>query len=593
MKIKKLLSMILAAAVAATVLSGFAVTANAAAATWTYIGPNGAWIGTYGASVQPFLKTDTMTASQTGTLGEDCIAEYSNGVLKLAGTGTIQGDATRFGAAIAAVDSGLGAGDMVIELQDGANIVLDGVEPTKQAWGYGIAANAGSITIKGNGKLTINAGKGTKVGAAIITWGGTMDVVIDGAEVVANGGGLGKGIDAGKITLKNGAKLTAKGMQGALSKAPVLEGTPVMALGSEDANGADAVDYNAADLSTYKYVYIEAEKAGTPTGVYIGGDDNEFGRGNKLFYKNGELVANAVLGQDGCIAQYIPETKTLKLAGKGEIKRTEYSEKTYGVIYVNEGDLNIELADDADISITFDAQGQWMYGIYLNKSGSLNISGGGKLTVYPGESSEPSNGDASAICSYKGGKITIDGAEVIANGGVYGYGISPYPANGGTVEIKNNAKLLARGGKGAIWVTSTPPAIYDGAAAEAGTSFYKSALAAYDSANAASYKVIKVGNPSFDVPKCSVKITAGAAAAAAPGGSVNIAATSDAGDKLYVAQYDAAGMLKNVEIVNATGYTVNHTAEVSDIAGGKITALLWNGAYVPRCAAASIPVAAE
>ena len=555
-------------------------------AEWTYIGGN----YMLGADT-PYWTNGAPSAD--GTPGKDgCLAYFdsSSGTLYLAGTGTISGVAdTKNGTALFE-----GIGDMTIALLEGADITIEGAD---SATANGIYINGYSLTIKGNGTLRVSSGTAS-AGKSAAIW--AKGLTVDGATLIAEAGTGVTGsyaimTEGSPITLKNGASITAVGDYSALDTAFSLEGdAQIKAYGGD---GLEA-EYDPGNIKYYKRIEVIGDIDSRPpspslpikTGVYLGGDDGELGSGGKLFYKNGELTDNAVLGEDGCIAQYIPETNTLKLAGTGEIKRSTYSDKTYGVIYSDKGDLNIELAEDADITLKFTAEGQWVYGIYVN-SGSLNITGSGKLTIDPGESSNDENGDASAICTYSGGNIVIDGAKVIADGGRNGYGLSPYPQKGGKVEIKNGASVVARGGKGAVWVTDIAPVIYDGANIEASESYYKSEPVAYDQSKVSEYRYIKIGDIEFDVPEEPniPQITGDVDGTAEAGTELTAIASGDEGSMLYIVQYNGSGELIGISAASAQDGIINAAMTVQESDGGTVKVLLWNAQQKAACDAVILP----
>ncbi|MGM9935935.1 MAG: hypothetical protein ACI38A_01180, partial [Candidatus Ornithomonoglobus sp.] len=160
MKFQKTISKLLAAGIAATAFAGVVLTANASP-----------------------INDDVADGMRVGSVGAGVTADYDSTtkVLTLSGTGTITSTTGANGAAITGSSQNL-----VIQLADGADVTVNGID--KGAYSYGIYQYAGSVTIKGAGRLTVNAATGTSESVGICTYNSTNGslYITDGATVVAN-----------------------------------------------------------------------------------------------------------------------------------------------------------------------------------------------------------------------------------------------------------------------------------------------------------------------------------------------------------------------------------------------------------------------
>lgn len=168
--------------------------------------------------------------------------------------------------------------------------------------------------------------------------------------------------------------------------------------------------------------------------------------------------ANAadVLG-DGTVS-YDSDAQTLTLDG-AKITRGEHKD---AAIYCETGDLNVHLVGD-NVVVGPDLDGGnpvYSRGIYVY-DGTLNISGGGSLTVAGGDVSVP-YGMAYSYGMWAGGNVEISSGTVTATGGAVAngngtagsYGISANQGiifSGGTVEVSGgDANTLSYGAYAAL-----------------------------------------------------------------------------------------------------------------------------------------------
>ena len=73
-----------------------------------------------------------------------------------------------------------------------------------------------------------------------------------------------------------------------------------------------------------------------------------------------------------------------------------------------------------------------------------------------------------------------------------------------------------------------------------------------------------------------------------PGSSIDVSAVSDNGNMLFIAQYNADGVLIKVDTAAVTDGTVQKTAEIGEINAGKVKIFLWNDTNTPCCNAVEL-----
>lgn len=156
---------------------------------------------------------------------------------------------------------------------------------------------------------------------------------------------------------------------------------------------------SAKELEKYKYVKIEPAEA-PDTSVTVGGTT---------------LTDGKTYTSDNVTAVYDSWTSTLNLSGSGTINGADASvDGAYGAAIWATADIIIDVDDDADIILQggASANNSYSYGIY-SSSGTLTITGGGKLTV---QSADIQTTYPSAAV-FTEGNITISGSvKVTANG---------------------------------------------------------------------------------------------------------------------------------------------------------------------------------
>ena len=157
--------------------------------------------------------------------------------------------------------------NMVIRLEDGADVTIDATNRDAFTYLYGIYGN-GTLVVTGDGTLTIKANGGTADNYAVCVYNGKESsglgnfIIKDNVELKlenADQNGIGIGVygpGAGNITVKDNAVLEAYGGAQAINKAPLIPDTAAVSAG-ESAETAAAWD-KTSDLTQYKYVKINA-----------------------------------------------------------------------------------------------------------------------------------------------------------------------------------------------------------------------------------------------------------------------------------------------------------------------------------------------
>ncbi len=384
-----------AASVAVTMFAGFALSANAA---------GGEWVGytedTDGKAHWNYGVGHELTTTSTGTYDPTT------------GTLTFTENTTLYGC------------DYVPETYWGSGIIsMENVDLTLDLASYSITVNAeqqldnvggiykygGSLTIKGPGTLTVNAGGGNDVNAALVGLNKPAITITDGANVILNntdenGYGL---YTAGNVDVESGS-LTMTGGKGALTivnqgSVDIFHKEITAGDNAETATSWTVTDAgeSAKELEKYKYVKIEPAEA-PDTSVTVGGTTLTDGQ----TYTNQDNTVTAV---------YDSWTSTLNLSGSGTINGADASvDGAYGAAIWATDDITIDVDDDADITLQggASAKNSYSYGIY-SSSGTLTITGGGKLTV----KSADSQTTYQSAAVYTKDNITISGSvKVTANG---------------------------------------------------------------------------------------------------------------------------------------------------------------------------------
>ena len=437
MKFQKAISKLLAAGIAATAFAGGVLTANASE-----------------------INDAVADGMRVGSVGTGVKADYDSTtkVLTLSGTGTIT--STKNGAKGAGITGS--SQNLVIQLADGADVTVNGID--KGADSYGIYQFGGSVTIKGAGKLTVNAATGTSESVGICTYNKTNGslYITDGATVVANGSGTtGKGVNVyhsiygnSNIELSNGGKLIAAGQTYAVDVAPTGY---AVAKASTSVDGTGAVEFEAANVATYKYAEFTAaaEEPEAPSGVYVAS----------------KQITSEGWTKDDLSASYDADTKTLTFTGKGTVDAAQISVGdvvTYGagIFTNNDGTLTIQLADGADVTVNGKSHVdyEYSYGIYAPNA-DIKITGNGKLTVNaPQIASTSQYALSNAIQTSK--NVTIDGAAVDAVGLASASAYGSRGISAACISLTNNAILNAKGATRAVQI-STDLSIYENAAVKA------------------------------------------------------------------------------------------------------------------------------
>ena len=217
--------------------------------------------------------------------------------------------------------------DLTIILEGNSSITahdasLDDFFTTQRGDSKGIFVNGSSLTVSGNGRLTVTGGKGAssygiyaegvtvKDGADVRAYAGCADAnapglyfyscgiysgreascsIYGGANVTAIGGETESAsarsivIYAGRSLSVNGSDMTAAGNTQALTPAPTVTGCTVAA--ATDVLGNNGAAYSSANISSYKYIRVTpdtaqaqwgiAENDGSAPTIWIQGDFSE------------------------------------------------------------------------------------------------------------------------------------------------------------------------------------------------------------------------------------------------------------------------------------------------------------------------------
>lgn len=231
-------------------------------------------------------------------------------------------------------------------------------------------------------------------------------------------------------------------------------------------------------------------------------------------YVCGSVIKKDTLTLDNgnVTASFDELSRTLTLSGNGTISNDTNPANTQGAAIFGTssygGDLNIKLADEADITINAKSVA-YGYGIY-NSSGQVSISGNGKLTVNGANGSE---GTALAVWGNNGRTLSIDSALVILKGTEKSSACGAAYFN--KIDVKNKGELIASGGKQAV---SCAPETYTGTEITASKSYDGSNPGTYNAADIASYKYIHIKAPegSTSTPEPTPAVTAAPTPTAKP-----------------------------------------------------------------------------
>lgn len=390
-----------AASVAVTMFAGFALSANAAGGEWV-----GYTEATDGKAHWNYGVGHELTTTSTGTY------DPTTGTLTFEKDTKLYGcendNKSYYGNSIISVENT----DLTLDLNS-FNVTLDSTNLNEIEGGYdyiyGLYKVGGTLTIQGPGTLNITASGGSKESVALRAHDGADIKITGGAQVNVtdnddNGYGL---FAAGNVDVIDGL-LTMTGGAAALDFAS-NDTANIDIFHKEITAGDNAYDTitwtvtdageSAKELEKYKYVRIEPAEA-PDTSVTVGGTT----------LKNGQTYTS-----DNVTAVYDSWTSTLTLSGLGTINGlTGDTSGAYGAAIWASSAITINVADDADITLQggASANNSYSYGIF-SSSGTLTITGGGKLTV----KSADSQTTYPSAAVYTGDNITISGSvKVTANG---------------------------------------------------------------------------------------------------------------------------------------------------------------------------------
>ena len=540
MKMKKLLSFVLAAGMAVTAFP--TASATKGPETGVYLSDTMLIPNQYMSETQEVMEGEQV-------IGENgCVAYFSDtGVLSLYGTMTL--DEVSGGDRWGAIGGAVGASDLTIKLLDGADYTLNSAAYS------GIYGNYEPVRIEGNGKITINTSGASNGGIVVYGKDGSAEsvptgvTITDGAEVTITGtkGVVFQGNADGDISVTDGAVLTVDTDSAALSKTPVIEEGSLVTVG---ASAAEAAEWDGSTpLTSYNYVRIAAPGEGgeepeeptqaVPTETvttapatpdpdlptenfskWVGVQTTKDGKlewlydGHYVLPDGTHLNTNQNGEPDGSEAIYYDEqtgtltfSKDITLYGSSNADeyKTYYGAAVSWERIVNEADANrnmiIRLEDGANV--TLDATNRdaftYLYGVY--GTGTLAVTGDGTLTI----KANAGTSDNYALCVYNNmeGKtigniivkdnVTLKLEDPDANGigmGLYGNGV-------GNITIKDNAVVEAYGGAQAI---NKAPIIPDTAEVTVGDNA-ETAQAWDKTSDITQYKYVKIDAAGTDTPE--------------------------------------------------------------------------------------------
>ncbi|GLC79410.1 hypothetical protein LBYZC6_15240 [Lacrimispora brassicae] len=253
------------------------------------------------------------------------------------------------------------------------------------------AENNGSLTVTGSTNfgiysenLTINSGAITTVGSVIFVG---ESVSISGGTVTSTGGT--QGIVGGTITVSGGT-ITASGSVKALTNSvgsPDFTGMQVTA--SANMNGTPAVSYNAANLSTYKYIKVEPGAAGTTaptvTSVTVPGNGT-YSAGNNLDFtvtfdenvtvntSSGTPYLSLIIGSTSRQATYVSGSGASNLVFRYTVQAGDSDSNgiSIGSLILNGGTIQDGAGNNANL--TLNSVGN-MTGVLVDTSVAPSITG--------------------------------------------------------------------------------------------------------------------------------------------------------------------------------------------------------------------------
>ncbi|QHQ62585.1 hypothetical protein Ana3638_18855 [Anaerocolumna sedimenticola] len=302
---------------------------------------------------------------------------------------------------------------------------------------YGIYFQEPSTLTVESGTLTATGGSADKDSGAVYAY--ASQVIVNDGIMTANGGFSGNvsfGIYSDDITINGGTVNAYSGVaeiSQAMSSVPNfnIDNKHIIKAG-EDGAKVKSVNQKELNDNICSYKIIEIEPL-IHYGIWIG--DVEVTNENQ-----DSITCEHIRGN----VTYDPDSATLILNG-AEITDSAYIKdgNKYG-IYA-EGDLNIMRIGDNSITIPRSEEDKDGAGIYV--TGSLNISGDGKLVVTGGPATAGDHGDSYGI-HVENGDLTVDGGDLIASGApAAGSNSSSFGicVHDGNMNIKNNGNVIANG----------------------------------------------------------------------------------------------------------------------------------------------------
>ena len=390
---------------------------------------------------------------------------------------------------------------------------------------YGIWS-LGSLTISGDGTLTVSCGTALKSNGIVGIFGMGDITISDSAQVSATGGTADNesyGIfGMGDITISDSAQVSATSGTAytslAINKRPVFTGyTSYQWRTAKEGAFTPSTTKAYEWANTHTYVEIKPQPTTINYDLWVGGVQVTSDNASDVLGDGGTVTydpTDSILTLNGAnITDYHTQGNydygiyhsnlssvndlTIHLIGTNRIAPSGTSMRVCGIYSEKAGgSLTFSAAENGELTILGNDLGQMIYctgpiiiggGTISGTGGNGIFSSGGSVTINGGNVTANSNSaDASGsgiACS--SGSLSITAGTVTASS-LNGYGVNVYNAptvTGGT--------LTAIGEEGAIVFYNNPLSASDGMRIMASTSIDGSDAVPYDSANIATYKYLK------------------------------------------------------------------------------------------------------
>ncbi|MFT4104159.1 MAG: S-layer homology domain-containing protein [Lacrimispora sp.] len=459
----------------------------------TIIGKNLANIASIG-----IYTGSTLNLSGSGSLyvsggtGKFSVGIYSGGSITIEGRRV-----TAVGAAATQTSIGI-ASNADITIHDGG-VEASANTAASTSWGMmatdGFTINDGEVTASGKTGLHTNAAEGP--------------VTISGGKVTANGSQVGI---AGVVSVTSGTttvKSDTKALNGSLTTSG-YEGCIVTAGANKNGDGAGT--YNAANLSTYKYIKVEPGAVGTDVAQI----------GAQGYPTLQAAVDDVTEGQTITLLDDItaPNTGSLATANQSIAFTVDFNGYTITAsgnfpVIIHNGTGTITLKDSGENG---GIQSTAARTIYIN-GGAIIINGGVFCTGGAGS-------DLDTIYVRSGSSLTINSGTIATNGtrnnAVFAESLATIKINGGTIDasgtdsigvsksIGHAVEIGVESGsatiKGKYRAMSLAPTLADGMQVTASTNYSGSSTVIYNAGNINNYKYLRFepAPPKHSIPTIQI-----------------------------------------------------------------------------------------